>query len=336
MKVKEVMTRAVATCQPFDKLLDAASIIQREDVGCLPVITDDGSERVLGMLTDRDIAMAAGRESRGLAEMHVRNAMTGAVLSRAVNGSLRDALAFMRSTGAHCLPVVDRDGRLLGLLSLSDIALSVASGNEATSTSCRAEICRILAASTKPRKRAAGLVSCAAVVDEIMAVDVVACRSDETVGAVARRMDRKGVPCTPVLDAGRGRRIVAMLTDRDIGTAAVSRGRPLDELSVSLAMSPALRSCWPDDSLEATAAIMRAYGVRRLPVVDSSCDLTGLITLGDLARSSLTNEIPLEDISGCDEIAETLAAIIRVAGERSSHGRPGTSERGDLPRRVEL
>jgi CBS domain-containing protein len=315
MKVKEIMTRAVATCQPFDKLLDAASIVQREDVGCLPVVTDDGSERVLGMLSDRDIAMAAGHESSSLAEMYVRNAMTGAVLSRAVNGSLEDALAFMRSTGTRRLPVVDRNGRLLGLLSLSDITLIVASRNETASASSRAEICRVLAASTK-RKRSRGLVGSSAIVDEIMAVDVVACRSDETLGAVARRMDRAGVPCTPVLEAGSGRRVVAMLTDRDICMAAASRARPLDELSVGLAMSPVLRSCWPDDSLDATTAIMRAYGVRRLPVVDSSFELLGLVSLGDLAKSSLTNDIPLEDIPACDEIAETLAAIIRVAGER--------------------
>lgn len=332
MKVKEVMTRAVATCQPFDKLLDAASIVQREDVGCLPVVTDDGSDRVLGMLTDRDIAMVGGRERHSLAEMHVRNAMTTAVLSRAVNGSLDDALAFMRSTEARRLPVVDRDGRLLGLLSLSDITRIVTSETEAASASGCAEICRILAATTKPRKRAMGRVGSAAVVEEIMAVDIATCRSDETLGAVARRMDRTGVPCTPVLEAGSGRRVVAMLTDRDICMAAVSRGRPLDELSVGLAMSPALRSCWPDDSLEATTAIMRAYGVRRLPVVDSSCDLMGLITLGDLARSSLANDISLEDIPACDEIAETLAAIILVASKRPSHDRGG---RDDLSGRVD-
>jgi CBS domain-containing protein len=329
MRVKDVMTRAVATCQPFDKLLDAASTIQREDVGCLPVVTDDGAERVLGLLTDRDIAMVGGREGRSLAEMHVRNAMTSAVLSRAVDSILDDALAFMRSTGARRLPVVDRDGRLLGLLSLSDVTRIVASESEAASAFGREQICQILAATTKPRKRTLGRVGSAVVVEEIMAVDVVTCRSDESLGSVARRMERTGVPCTPVLEAGSSRRVVAMLTDRDICMAAASRGRPLDELSVGLGMSPALRSCWPDDSLEATAAIMRAYGVRRLPVVDSSCNLMGLIALGDLARSSLTNEIPLEDIPTCDEIAETLAAIIRIGGERPPRAR------GDPPRRVD-
>jgi CBS domain-containing protein len=333
MKVKEVMTRAVATCQPFDKLLDAASILQREDLGCLPVVTDDGSERVLGMLTDRDIAMAASREIRPLAELHVRNAMTGAVLWRATNDSLNDALAFMHSTGARRMPVVDRNGRLLGLLSLSDITLSVASGSEVASASCRAAISRILAASTKPRRRSRGFGSRASVVEEVMAVDLVACRLDETLGASARRMDRTGVPCTPVLEAGSGRRLVAMLTDRDICMAAASRGRPLDELSVEAAMSPVLRSCWPDDSLEAATAIMRAYGVRRLPVVDAAFDLLGLVALGDLARCSLEDDVPLEDAPPCDEIADTLAAIIRVASERLSRDRDA---RSDLVRSVEI
>ena len=332
MKVKEVMTRAVATCQPFDKLLDAASIIQREDVGCLPVVTDDGSDRVLGLLSDRDIAMAAGRERSSLAEMYVRNAMTGAVLSRAVNGPLEEALAYMRSTGARRLPVVDRDGRLLGLLSLSDITLIAVSEKDALAAARRAEICRILAVSTRARKRRGGLASSTAIVDELMATDVVTCRSDETLGAVARRMDRTGVPCTPVLEAGGGRRVVAMLTDRDICTTAASLARPLDEVTVALAMSPVLRSCWPDDSLDATTAIMRAYGVRRLPVIDSSFELLGLIALGDLARSSLTNDLPSEDIPACDEIAETLAAIVRLRGKQPARGR---GRREDLPPHIE-
>jgi len=172
----------------------------------------------------------------------------------------------------------------------------------------------------------------AAIVDELMATDIVACRSDETLGAVARRMDVTGVPCTPVLEAGGGKRVVAMLTDRDICMAAASLARPLDEVPVALAMSRELRSCWPDDSLEAATAIMRAYGVRRLPVIDSASELLGLIALGDLARSSLTNDLPSEDIPACDEIAETLAAIIRLGGERPALGR---GRRSDPSRRIE-
>jgi len=122
-----------------------------------------------------------------------------------------------------------------------------------------------------------------------------------------------------------------MLTDRDICLAAIRRGRPIDELPVEVAMSPVLRSCWPDDSPEAAAAIMRAFGVRRLPVVDAAFDLVGLITLGDLAKTLLAKEpVPGETLP-CDEIAETLSAIIRVAGDRSLHERV----RGDFPQRVE-
>jgi len=332
MKMKDVMAPAVATCQPFDKLFDAASILQREDIGCLPVVTDDGAERVLGLLTDREIAMAAGRERRALSEMYVKSAMAGTVVSRAVNSSLGDILAFMHATSARRLPVVDRDGRLVGLVSLSDITLGVARATETISPWCQAEICRILAMGTRPRKRSASPAGHTAAVDEIMTADVVVARSDETLGTVARRMARTNVPCTPVLAAGSGRRATAMLTDRDICLAAVRWGRPLDEISVGSAVSPVLRSCWPDDSLEAAAAIMRAFGVRRLPVVDASFDLLGFVTLSDLATAFLKKDGSPVDVRQCEQIAETLAAIIRVTGEHSFRGRPG----GDLPQRVEI
>jgi CBS domain-containing protein len=170
------------------------------------------------------------------------------------------------------------------------------------------------------------------VVDEIMTADVVVCRSDETLGTVSRRMDRTGVPCAPVLQPGSRRRVVAMLTDRDIGAAAAQSARPLDSLSVDLAMSPVLRSCWPDDSPEAATAIMRAFGVRRLPVVDAAFDLVGLVALGDLARTFLAKDALPGDAPPCDGIAETLAAVIRVAGAHT----PGGHGRGDIPPRVAL
>jgi len=334
MQVKQIMTRAVATCQPFEKLIDAASVLHREDVGCLPVVTGDGSERVLGMLTDRDIAMATAREGRPLAEMHVRNAMTSAVLSRDANASLGDALGLILATGVRRLPVVDRDGRLLGLLSLSDLTLSIAAAKGSRVAACgAAAICRILAATSRQRNDPESSENRTPAVDELMAQDVVTCRVNETLGDVARRMDRTGVPCTPVLEEGGGHRVAAVLTDRDICIAAVRRGRPLDDLGVEVAMSGALRSCWPDDSPEAAAAIMRAYGVRRLPVVDASFDLRGIVTLGDIARASLGGDAPRIDSPPCDEIVDTLAAIIQVAGERSSRYR---SVSGDSPRRVEI
>jgi CBS domain-containing protein len=332
MNMQDVMTRAVVTCHPFDKLFDAASTLQRENVGCLPVVSDDASERVLGLLTDHAIAMAAGRDRRALVEMYARSAMTGAVLWRAANRSLSDALAFMHSTGARRLPVVDRDGRLIGLLSLGDVVLGFASTTDVSAAQWRSEFCRILAASALTGKRRASHAKRTASVDEIMVEDVVVCRRNETLGAVARRMDRTGVPCTPVLEAGSGRRVVAMLTARDICLEAVRRGRPLDEISVEQAMSPVLRSCWPDDSPEAATAIMRAFGVRRLPVVDPSFELWGLITLGSLARTFLAQEtLPGDALSGV-EIAETLAAILRVADRRAPRRRAS----GDFPQHVAL
>ena len=69
MKVEDLMTRSVGTCRPTDTLSSAAQLMWERDCGCVPVVSDDGSNRVVGMLTDRDICMAA----------HFRGASPGAL-----------------------------------------------------------------------------------------------------------------------------------------------------------------------------------------------------------------------------------------------------------------
>ena len=92
-------------------------------------------------------------------------------------------------------------------------------------------------------------------VGEVMAKDVVTCRPGETLGAVASRMLGEDVACTPVLDAAGGRRVVGMLTDRDICTAAAAQRVPLDGITVEDAMRGPVRICWAVDSLVAAEAI---------------------------------------------------------------------------------
>ena len=144
-------------------------------------------------------------------------------------------------------------------------------------------------------------------VEEIMRSEVVTARADEKLGDVARRMLEREVSAVPVLEPGSGARLAGMLTDRDICRSAVARGRRLDQLLVSDAMRRPVRWCWPDDSLEAAEAIIRAYGVRRLPVVDRSGDLVGIVSLADLARSALAAR-PGADTERSRETVETMAS----------------------------
>ena len=143
-------------------------------------------------------------------------------------------------------------------------------------------------------------------VEEIMTTDVVACRPADSLRRAAEIMWEADVSCTPVVERG-GRRLVGMLTDRDICTEAVARWRSIDEVEVEAIMRRKVRWCWPDDSVESAEAIMRAYGVRRLSVVDPAGELIGLVSLSDIARQALVR--PPAPASTTEDVVETLAAV---------------------------
>jgi CBS domain-containing protein len=123
MKVGQLMMRTVKTCRPADALSAAARVMWEHDCGCVPVVVDEGGgARVVGMLTDRDICMAAYTQGRPLQAIKVASAMSHRVCSCRDTDSLMVALNVLRTNQLHRLPVVDADDHLIGLLSLADIA----------------------------------------------------------------------------------------------------------------------------------------------------------------------------------------------------------------------
>jgi CBS domain-containing protein len=120
MKIEALMTRDVATCGSEDRLSDAARIMWEHDCGSVPVVADDG--RVVAMITDRDVCMAAWTKGCTLHEIPVKEAMSSGVVSCHQADSIESAEELMRLYGVRRLPVVDSDGHLVGLLSLADIA----------------------------------------------------------------------------------------------------------------------------------------------------------------------------------------------------------------------
>jgi len=119
MRVEEQMTRKVTTCKTGDSLARAAKLLWDEDCGCLPVVND--RSRVLGMITDRDICMAALITGKSLADLRVRDAMAKDVATMRCAESTQDAELVMRERRVRRLPVVDSQGRLVGLLCCNDL-----------------------------------------------------------------------------------------------------------------------------------------------------------------------------------------------------------------------
>ena len=124
MKIVEFMTQGVYTVHPHDTLEQAAGVMWEHDCGAVPVVEGDG--RVVSMITDRDICMAAYTQGKPLSAMRVASAMSRRCV--ACNGE-ESALAAERAMREHQirrLPIVDDTGRLIGIVSLNDIVLEAA------------------------------------------------------------------------------------------------------------------------------------------------------------------------------------------------------------------
>ncbi len=119
MRVEQLMTGNVHVCHPQDTLSTAAEKMWTYDIGCLPVIDD--SEQPIGMITDRDICMAAYTQGRSLAEIPVAIAMSRELFTCTPVESIKDAEETLRFHQIRRLPVLNQDRNLVGIVSLNDI-----------------------------------------------------------------------------------------------------------------------------------------------------------------------------------------------------------------------
>lgn len=120
MNVRHLMTSPATACHAGDSLTYAARIMWECDCGAVPVIDAEG--KPIAMITDRDICMAAFTQGRPLHEIPVAIAMSQKIVTCGLDEPLAMAEALMRGQQIRRLPVVDREGRLAGILSLNDIA----------------------------------------------------------------------------------------------------------------------------------------------------------------------------------------------------------------------
>jgi len=121
MKVSEVMRERGAECHPDTTLSAAAELMWKQRCGFLPVIGEGGN--LIGVITDHDISISLGTRHQRPSKLFVKDAMPAKLFTCTAGDSIRCALTTMRIEGLRHLPVIDREGALIGLLSLDDIAL---------------------------------------------------------------------------------------------------------------------------------------------------------------------------------------------------------------------
>jgi len=118
MKISEVMTRDVQTVRPDQPVQDAASFMLSADAGSIPVTDGD---RLIGMITDRDIAVRGVAKGYG-PDTPVRELMTDEVICVREEDDVEDVASRMSSAQVRRLPVIDGDERLCGIVSLGDLS----------------------------------------------------------------------------------------------------------------------------------------------------------------------------------------------------------------------
>jgi CBS domain-containing protein len=131
MKVSDIMTREVETCLEITSLTRVATEMLDASCGAVPVVTPGGS--VVGIITDRDIAMALIGTGRKPVNVAAREAMSHHVHSCGPNDTVTTALETMRKYRVRRLPVVSDTGQILGILSLDDIIVRAQAPDAPTS-----------------------------------------------------------------------------------------------------------------------------------------------------------------------------------------------------------
>jgi CBS domain-containing protein len=146
MRVRDVMKREVHTLQEHLSLNEALSVMWVEDVGALPVVTSD--HRVVGMITDRDIAMTTYLRGELPAHVPVREVMARDPWTCGPDDTLAKAEEILQLHQIRRLPVVDEDGKLVGIVTLGDLAHVATQGAWAATAGA---VTRTLSAITTPR-----------------------------------------------------------------------------------------------------------------------------------------------------------------------------------------
>jgi CBS domain-containing protein len=129
MTCAEVMTPSPTCCNPQHTATEAAELMQREDVGLVPV-TSVGGTKLIGVLTDRDIVLkvvAAGRDPRSTA---VTDVMSTDVFTCTPQDAVDTVMEMMASRQVRRVPIVDRNGSIVGIVSQADVATRIANAKE--------------------------------------------------------------------------------------------------------------------------------------------------------------------------------------------------------------
>ncbi len=121
----EVMTREIVCCLPEDSVEHAAMLMKAEDVGPIPVVDSQAGRKLIGIVTDRDLVMKVIAEGFDPKITRVGDVMTVDPVTCHEDDNIDDAVDLMSEHQVRRIPVIDDDGRIVGIIAQADVATRV-------------------------------------------------------------------------------------------------------------------------------------------------------------------------------------------------------------------
>jgi len=122
-KCREVMTGDPVCCVPTDTVARIAKLMKTENIGSVPICEDRHGKKLLGIATDRDLALQVLAEIRDASSKKAQDVMTRVPLTCRADDNLQTALDAMEKHQVRRIPVIDDDRRLIGMISQADVAV---------------------------------------------------------------------------------------------------------------------------------------------------------------------------------------------------------------------
>jgi CBS domain-containing protein len=124
-KCNEVMTKNPVCCLPGDLVAEAAKLMKNGNIGSVPVIENRQTQKLVGIVTDRDLALKIVAEGRDAKSTKVEAVMTRKVMTCLAEDDMQKALDAMSEHQLRRIPIVDNDNKILGIIAQADVATRV-------------------------------------------------------------------------------------------------------------------------------------------------------------------------------------------------------------------
>jgi CBS domain-containing protein len=124
-KCDEVMTKNPVCCRPDDMVVKVAQMMQSENIGSIPVIENEQTQKLIGIVTDRDLALKIVAKGQDAKSTKVEAVMTRQIVTCRTGDDLQMALDVMAEHQLRRIPIVDDDDKIVGIIAQADVATRV-------------------------------------------------------------------------------------------------------------------------------------------------------------------------------------------------------------------